>query len=70
MEKTKKIISILLVFLLSIGVCCNFKVFAQESNLSEQEEYNQKVIEEFGLNDNPTESPIDTQNQETNKQHI
>ena len=48
----KKIISILLVFLLSIGVCCNFKVFAEES---EQEEYNQKVIKEFGLNENPTE---------------
>ncbi len=53
MEKTKKIISILLVFLLSIGVCCNFKVFAQEIDVSmSEDEYNKNIIEEFGLKEN------------------
>ena len=53
MERTKKIISILLVFLLSIGVCCNFKVFAQEIDVSmPKEEYNKNIKEEFGLKEN------------------
>ncbi len=53
MERTKKIISILLVFLLSIGVCCNFKVFAEVIDVSmPKEEYNKKIIEELGLTEN------------------
>ena len=35
-----------MVFLLLIGVCCNFKVFAQEVDVSEQEEYNQILDDE------------------------
>ncbi len=53
MERTKKITSILLVFLLTIGVCCNFKVFAQEIDVSmPKEEYNKNIKEEFGLDEN------------------
>ena len=56
MEKIKKIISILLVFLLTMGVWCNFKVFAQEIDISmPKEEYNKNIKEEFGLDENPTE---------------
>ena len=60
MEKTKKTISILLVFLLSIGVCCNFKVFAQEVDLSiSKEEYNERMIKDLGLEQNPTLKDVD-----------
>ncbi len=56
----KKIISILLFFLLSIGVCCNFKVFAQEVELPmSKEEYNEGMLKDLGLEQNPTLKDVD-----------